>query len=450
MEKILTGNDNAEFNSELFESTFEHESAPKQSEAPNGLVTTTESKIDPNEAGNDNAEFNSELFESTFEHESAPKQSEAPNGLENKPADSTQPQHLAAIKMKSKQTVVTQNDSTQTILETNGDKSDLLKEDGSNVVEELTHEKKSEKYTMIDMQKSDSESQDLVGNNLPKEKRSVQTIVSNVRRRLESYDSRNKALKIISRELENKIKEISEIEQAKVNNKLAEKSIDWNKVENQCTLLSEEFRMGNERPTIGLQTESSRDGDSFKFQIIGTREGRNDLKQFTGLTISIKGLDDNKTLTNFISAVGVVGFQKAVEYVNSLDNSHKVELALLDKEGNKIEGERLEDFKRLSVPQNQLKDSNTSKEEQHIPTSYLNFIKNEQNTVLNSNMAAEEDSDIGEKEEEKGSFPPVPKKQLVDPSLFTGLRKFIDVNEDFLKKSSTERVRVATAIPSNV
>ena len=163
------------------------------------------------------------------------------------------------------------------------------------------------------------------------------------------------------------------------------------------TALSEDFREKCEEEGLGLETTAWTDeNNNINFKITKVKEDRADLEDFKDYIVSISGLKNNEALIDFVSAVRVVGFEAAVKYMNELDKNNKVELVLLDKEGKKIEGEELDEFKRLTVPESQLKDSSISNEEQHLPTSYLNFIKKKPNIASNSAIG-EEDSDIGRK-----------------------------------------------------
>ena len=126
--------------------------------------------------------------------------------------------------------------------------------------------------------------------------------------------------------------------------------------------LSDEFRTKCEEKGLGLETIAWRDDDnSVKFEITKATN-RDDLAVFEGYTVSISGLKDNDALVDFVSAVRVAGFEKAVEYMNDLGNGNKVELTLLNKEGKKIEGEELTEFKKLTVPGEQLENTITDKE----------------------------------------------------------------------------------------
>ena len=246
------------------------------------------------------------------------------------------------------------------------------------------------------------------GNNNLQKKASSIPETGSIQEKVKSYSDKNEALKDISKKLKRKINELGKVEKA--NNTLIKDVAD-------PKALSDEFRTKCKEKGLGLKTIASRDGDSIKFKIIETKD-RVDLEDFVGYTVSISGLKTNEALVDFVSAVRVVGFEKAVEYMNELDKNNKVELVLLDKEGKKIEDEKtLNNFKRLTVPREQLKDLNISKEEQHFPISDLDSIGNKQDIALNG-INGEEDSDI------KNSISASPNNSIVLGSVLNAEKEF--------------------------
>ena len=124
------------------------------------------------------------------------------------------------------------------------------------------------------------------------------------------------------------------------------------------TALSEDFREKCEEGGLGLETKAWTDeNNNVNFKITKVKEDRADLEDFKDYIVSISGLKNNEALIDFVSAVRVVGFEAAVKYMNELDKNNKVELVLLDKEGKKIEGEELDEFKKLTVTKDQLENT---------------------------------------------------------------------------------------------
>ena len=181
-------------------------------------------------------------------------------------------------------------------------------------------------------------------NNIFQEK--VKTDANKLKKQIYSHDDKIKAFKAISKKLK-KMQKMSDLE--KVSLKREEKRDK----EADPKDLSEGFRMPPKKQGLGLETVASRDDNSksIKFEITGTKD-RDDLAAFIGLTVSISGLKDNNALVDFVSAVRVVGFEKAVEYMNELDKDNKVELKLFKGENEIKEEEKLEAFKKATVPTN--------------------------------------------------------------------------------------------------
>lgn len=163
------------------------------------------------------------------------------------------------------------------------------------------------------------------------------------------------------------------------------------------TALSDNFCRKCEEGGLGLETKAWTDeNNNVNFNITEVQKDRADLADFLGYTVSISGLANNEALIDFVSAVRVAGFEKAIEYMNSdvvkeqykkqynLSNIETIELTLFDKNGKKIEDEKtLNNFKKLTVTRDQLE--NTMDGTDRKPES--------DSDIENSNSASQSDSE---------------------------------------------------------
>ena len=248
---------------------------------------------------------------------------------------------------------------TDQILEPMQESSNEIQEDGATVQDgEQKKKEEVEQHATIKMESDSVDNTEQNGSTpIPSEgsvdkedddlQKQVQAAVSSFfKRKVELHNDQIKTFKAI-------LKNFKKVTQKMIYNEMMilerDKKID--KPANPQDL-SKGFRIPPKGYGLGFKTRACCDGDSIKFKINGVI-GREDLVPFINLTVVIKGVKTNKDLVQCASCMRESGFEQGVERMNeSLDKDNKIELILLDKDGNKIEGAKLEAFKKATIPTN--------------------------------------------------------------------------------------------------